>query len=216
MPMLAPVTTLRVLPLAWVVTLAAATAIGLAACGTGQPGPRTARGHATTSASAAAASTGARPAGASSTGASSPAAPTSDGSPSPASPATSVAASTSGAAPVDTGIKVYGDCLTPSVEPSEIVLTCADGNEVLTGLRWDSWTATEATAVGTLEYNDCDPYCAAGHIHAVPDTRVTLTVPVTSGDGQLVWSQVRESPEPPGYRSGPYGGRPQPLPTRAD
>jgi hypothetical protein len=43
---------------------------------------------------------------------------------------------------IDTAISVYGNCTSPSVEPAEIVLTCADYGEVLTGLHWTSWTAT--------------------------------------------------------------------------
>jgi hypothetical protein len=114
----------------------------------------------------------------------------------------------------DSAIKVYGNCTTPSVEPSEIVLACADENALLAGLHWTSWTAASATAVGTLEYNDCKPSCAEGHFHNVPGTQVTLTAPVQAGNGLVVWSRVQESPEPPGYATGPYHGGPQPLPTR--
>jgi hypothetical protein len=119
-------------------------------------------------------------------------------------------------APIDTGIEVYGNCTTPSVEPPEIVLTCADYGEVLEGLNWVSWTAASATAVGTLVYNDCTPDCAAGHYHGVPGTEVTLTVPVEGAGGQIVWSQVQENPEPPGYATGPFHGGPQPLPIQPD
>jgi hypothetical protein len=111
-------------------------------------------------------------------------------------------------------VEVYGDCDTPSVEPSEIVLTCADYGWVLDDLHWSSWTASEATAVGTFVYNDCDPYCAAGHFHYVPGTRVTLTAPARGASGQLVWSHLTQSPEPPGYVTGPFHGGPFPLPTR--
>jgi len=117
-----------------------------------------------------------------------------------------------GLASVDAGIKVYGNCQTPSVEPAEIVLACADGNALLEDLHWTSWTATSATAVGTFVYNDCTPNCAEGHFHHVPGTRVTLTVPSRGAGGQRVWSQVQENPEPPGYATGPYHGGPQPLP----
>jgi hypothetical protein len=61
-------------------------------------------------------------------------------------------------------------------------------------------------------YNDCTPNCAEGHFHHVPGTQVTLTVPARSVGGQLVWSEVQENPEPPGYETGPYHGGPQPLP----
>jgi hypothetical protein len=117
-------------------------------------------------------------------------------------------------AQVDTHIKVYGNCTTPSIEPTEIVLACADYGALLEGLRWTGWTAASAMAVGTLVYNDCTPDCAEGHHHRVPGTRITLTVPVPGAGGQAVWSQIQEYPEPPGYKTGPYHGRPQPLPIR--
>jgi hypothetical protein len=116
------------------------------------------------------------------------------------------------AAPVDAQVEVYGNCTTPTVEPAEIVLACADYGATLDGLDWTSWTATSATAVGTLEYNDCTPSCAAGHHHDILGTRVTLTVPVPRAGGQLLWSRVQESPQPPGYATGPFHGGPQPLP----
>ena len=47
-------------------------------------------------------------------------------------------------------IKVYGNCTTPSLEPVEIVLACADYGTVLEGLHWINWTAASAMAVGTL------------------------------------------------------------------
>lgn len=115
---------------------------------------------------------------------------------------------------VDAHIKVYGNCATPSIEPAEIVLACADYGALLEGLHWTSWTAASAMAVGTLVYNDCTPNCAEGHHHHVPGTRVTLTVPVHGADGQVVWSRIQECPEPPGYKTGPYHGGPQPLPIR--
>jgi hypothetical protein len=133
--------------------------------------------------------------------------------PAPTSGTTSAATTAPpAAAPVDAQVKVYGNCTTPTVEPAEIVLACADYGAMLDGLHWASWTATSATAVGTLEYNDCTPSCAAGHHQEIPGTRVTLTVPVPRAGGQLLWSQVQESPQPPGYATGPFHGGPQPLP----
>ncbi len=133
-------------------------------------------------------------------------------SPSPSSASKAAPAAPASAPKVDAGIEVYGNCKTPSVEPAEIVLACADYNAILESLHWTGWTATSATAVGTFVYNDCTPNCAAGHFHHVPGTRVTLTVPSPSASGQQVWSQVQENPEPPGYATGPYHGGPQPLP----
>jgi hypothetical protein len=115
---------------------------------------------------------------------------------------------------IDTRIKVYGNCTTLSLEPAEIVLACADYGVLVDGLHWTRWTAASATAVGTLLYNDCIPNCADGHHHHVPGTRVTLSVPVHGAGGHVVWSQIQEYPEPPGYKTGSYHGGPQPLPTR--
>jgi hypothetical protein len=145
-----------------------------------------------------------------------PAAAAGTATPAPATPAAGQppAATTApaAAAPVDAQVRVYGNCKTPAVEPAEIVLACADYGALLAGLHWTSWTATSATAVGTLEYNDCAPSCAAGHRHNIPGTRVTLTVPVQRSGGQLLWSRVQESPQPPGYATGPDHGGPQQLP----
>jgi len=123
-------------------------------------------------------------------------------------------APTAAVARTGTRIQVYGNCTTPSFEPAEIVLACADHGVLAEGLRWTSWTTASATAVGTLVYNDCTPSCAEGHHHHVPGTRITLTVPVHGDGGQVAWSQIQEYPEPPGYETGPYHGGPQPLPTR--
>lgn len=127
-------------------------------------------------------------------------------------PAASAQATPASLPSADAGIEVYGNCKTPSVEPAEIVLACADYKVLLEALHWTSWTAASATAVGTLVYDDCTPSCADGHFHRVPGTRVTLTVPSRSPGGQLVWSEVQENPEPPGDETGPYHGGPQPLP----
>jgi hypothetical protein len=54
------------------------------------------------------------------------------------------------------------------VKPSTFIVTCADGNILFDKLSWTSWTPGLASATGTLEENDCIPYCAAGHFHAYP------------------------------------------------
>jgi hypothetical protein len=133
-----------------------------------------------------------------------------------AAPGTVTSLPSTTAAPVDTNIRVYSDCKSPTVEPTEIVLACADLGAVLERLSWTSWTSTKATAVGTLVYNDCTPDCARGQRHSVSGTKVTLSTPVRGAQGQLVYSEVQESPQPPGYATGPYHGGPQPLPTQPD
>jgi hypothetical protein len=53
-------------------------------------------------------------------------------------------------APVDAGSWSTETVRPPSVEPSEIVLTCADYGWILKALHWSSWTASQATAIGTF------------------------------------------------------------------
>ncbi len=52
--------------------------------------------------------------------------------------------------------------------PAAIVLTCADANYELAGLKWRGWTTGSATATGSVHANDCTPNCAAGKFHAYP------------------------------------------------
>lgn len=124
-----------------------------------------------------------------------------------ATPATSAAPPR----PVDAAIEVYGDCTSPSLQPTDIVVTCADDGWVLTDIVWTSWTSTAATGVATLVYKPCVPSCAEGGFQRVPDTQLTLTDPVPDIDGQLVWSRLQENPWPPGYTTGPEHGAPFPL-----
>jgi hypothetical protein len=64
---------------------------------------------------------------------------------------------------------VVADCQgQPQVRPAKLTLSCADGNDYLTGLSWSSWTAGLASASGVQQVNDCLPYCAAGHFHGYP------------------------------------------------
>jgi hypothetical protein len=51
--------------------------------------------------------------------------------------------------------------------PHRYVLTCADGNDYLTGLQWTSWGAT-GYGSGTSVFNDCTPSCVSGHFHHFP------------------------------------------------
>jgi hypothetical protein len=106
---------------------------------------------------------------------------------------TNAATSTSGG---DTNVEVYGNCRSPKFEPPQIVLACADYGELLTSLRWTSWTAKMATATGTFRYNDCTPDCANGHFHDVRSVQVALTTAVRGASGALVWSRVHIHPTP--------------------
>ena len=118
-------------------------------------------------------------------------------------------------ASVDSSIAVYADCTRPvaeqkpTVEPSEIVMACADNGFGIGNVKWASWTAGSATGSGTTYYKDCRPDCADGKIVETPGVHITLAHPVRGASGGLVWSQITFSTLPPGYPE-----RPQPLPTR--
>lgn len=142
--------------------------------------------------------------------------------PAPATPKRAPAASAPAAAQpatqappvsVDSSIEVYANCTSPSFEPTDIIVTCADAGWVLEHLVWTSWTSTTATATGTLVYKVCTPSCAQGHFQQVPGARVLLSDPRQSAGGQLVWTRLQEIPWVPGYLTGPLHGAPYPLPT---
>ncbi len=133
--------------------------------------------------------------------------------PSPAAPVSS-APTSAAPRPVDSAILVYADCQSPTLEPSQLILTCADQGFYFRDLQWSSWTAGGATATGTEVYNDCTPSCAAGRFHSIANASVTLTTPTTDAEGRRLWSQIEFSPQPPGYATGPYQGGPEPLPVR--
>lgn len=50
--------------------------------------------------------------------------------------------------------------------PASIIISCADANSLLERLHWSSWGGTTALATGRFVWNDCTPYCAAGHFHS--------------------------------------------------
>lgn len=60
-------------------------------------------------------------------------------------------------------------------EPSEIDIS-ADGGNIVTGIRWASWTATSATGTGRSAIESCVPDCAEGPVRYVPTT-LTLSAP---------------------------------------
>ncbi len=128
-------------------------------------------------------------------------------------PAPDEPSSTAGASDAS-DTEIYADCSRPSVEPTEIILTCADGGTTLEQIHWTTWSTTSATGTGVLKYNDCQPSCAQGKFHSVAGAHITLTAPVTGATGETVWSTIAFTPQPPGYASGPYHGGPEPLPTQ--
>jgi hypothetical protein len=79
----------------------------------------------------------------------------------------------------------------PEVRPSAMILTCADANDVLTGLHWVSWGTSAAFATGIEQINDCTPYCAAGKFINYP-VLVDLwrAEPLPGHPGVLYFSRV--------------------------
>ena len=61
-------------------------------------------------------------------------------------------------------------------KPAEIDFS-ADGGNVVTAIRWTSWTASEATGDGESGIESCVPNCALGSVRYVP-TGITLSAPV--------------------------------------
>jgi len=71
------------------------------------------------------------------------------------------------AAPAARGVVVVTCTGRTAVRPSSYVLTCADGNNYLAGLRWVHWSGV-AFATGVQRINACFPTCAAGKFYSFP------------------------------------------------
>jgi hypothetical protein len=60
-----------------------------------------------------------------------------------------------------------------------------DAGDIVTGLRWSSWTASSAAGEGTSNIQNCVPDCALGTETPVP-TSITLLDPVNGYFTKLV------------------------------
>ena len=54
------------------------------------------------------------------------------------------------------------------VEPTELVLACADAGDELAHLHWHGWGDASATATGSLIVETCVPSCVAGATKTYP------------------------------------------------
>jgi hypothetical protein len=81
------------------------------------------------------------------------------------------------------------NCNSAVSRPKQIVLTCADANTVLKGLRWSAFGGQTAQATGTLVTNSCEPNCAAGKALSFPVT-VTASDPRTCKKGLRVYNRL--------------------------
>ena len=64
------------------------------------------------------------------------------------------------------GARVWLCAQTLAARPTTIVISCADANSLLNKLHWSTWGGSTALASGRYVWNDCTPYCAAGHFHS--------------------------------------------------
>ena len=74
--------------------------------------------------------------------------------------------------------------------PGSMVLTCADNGELADNLVWSSWTATSATATGTVTWRACAADCAAGTTWDSATASVTLIDPVTEAGNQVLFTKL--------------------------
>jgi hypothetical protein len=81
-------------------------------------------------------------------------------------------------------------CTGHAVEPSEVVIACADANLYVTGLQYSSYGGGTAKAAGTFHLNDCTPNCAAGTFHTHPGT-ITFSKVVLCSDGRRYYSRAK-------------------------
>ena len=85
-----------------------------------------------------------------------------------------LAATANGASPPArigiTCVGVSGWARGGQVKPARVMLACGDANYWITTLTWHGWGTATAKATARVHYNDCVPYCAAGHFHTIPGT----------------------------------------------
>ncbi|HEX5302207.1 MAG TPA: protein kinase [Streptosporangiaceae bacterium] len=89
-------------------------------------------------------------------------------------PATSPANSATTTAPAQLPLLTVGSYT--GMKPTEIAYS-GDSTNIVSKIKWTSWTATGATGEGTSDINSCNPNCAQAPVKLVPAT-VTLSDPV--------------------------------------
>lgn len=77
----------------------------------------------------------------------------------------------------------------PSVKPKTVVVSCADDNFYIAGIKWDGWHASAAAGTGVGHVNNCTPNCAAGKFKTYP-VSITFSDPVTCVKGRREYARV--------------------------
>jgi hypothetical protein len=72
------------------------------------------------------------------------------------------------------------NCDKPTYKPTRIVVACADANNRLARIKWESYGTDAASGTATAVVNDCEPNCAAGTFHHFRAV-VTLNKPKDCG-----------------------------------
>ena len=107
--------------------------------------------------------------------------------PASASPTTSLIAVTVCSDPAG-GCNLPGASQYMEIRPKEIT-DSGDGSGYVTNLVWSSWGASQATATGTQEVNNCNPNCAQGKYTGYPAT-VTVAGLKPYGTGLEAYSTI--------------------------
>jgi hypothetical protein len=84
---------------------------------------------------------------------------------------------------------IAAKCQNHVYKPHKVIFACADGSFYATNLRYVSYGSRQALATGTMHYNDCKPYCAAGHFHARKG-KVRFYRAVRCADGRRYFSRA--------------------------
>jgi len=96
-------------------------------------------------------------------------------------------------------------------QPGSLILTCADHGMVAGQLKWQSWTATQATATATVTWAES----ATQQDSTTAD--ITLSEPVTQPDGTALFTQLTlqvTGSTPSGFmRTATFNEAPVPAPT---
>jgi hypothetical protein len=83
----------------------------------------------------------------------------------------------------------------PLYRPKKVIVACGDGNVWLSKVHWKGWTRTVASATAVFHWNDCKPYCAAGHFHARAGAHVRLyRVNLCKSKGFRQFTRMRLTP----------------------
>ena len=84
-----------------------------------------------------------------------------------------------------------------TVKPSSIMIACADANYWISHLKWKGWGNATTMSAGEVHYNDCTPYCAAGHFHVIPGvaTLSNLKAGTCKGAAARFYTRLRVVPQ---------------------